>query len=149
MPPLVIHLLGQPRFTLGGESYKFAGRPKVLALLAYLVLRRGSAASREKVAFTLWEDDAEEDARANFRRHLHLLQQALPAAPPDKPWIVADGETVGWNPAADARIDVVEFERLASAKATRAAAIEWYGGDLLETAYDEWIFPERDRLRNR
>jgi DNA-binding SARP family transcriptional activator len=76
------------------------------------------------------------------------MQRALPAAPADTPWVIADTETVQWNPDADAWLDVAEFERLAKASDGRAEAIELYSGDLVESLYDEWLFTERDRLRN-
>jgi DNA-binding SARP family transcriptional activator len=147
-PSLRIHLLGQPRFVFEGAPFRYSAPPKATSLVAYLLLHRDGPLSREKLAFTLWEDDTEEDARANLRRHLHHMQRALPAAPADAPWVLADAETVQWNPDADAWLDVAEFERLARAPDGRAAAIELYSGDLVESSYDEWLFTERDRLRN-
>jgi DNA-binding SARP family transcriptional activator/tetratricopeptide (TPR) repeat protein len=147
-PSLRIYLLGQPRFVSAGEPYRFAAPPKALSLVAYLLVHRSVPLSREKLAFTLWEDDTEDGARANFRRHLHHIQKALPQAPPDVPWIIADADAVQWNPASDYWLDVAEFDRLAKAPASRTEAVEQYGGDLLDTLYDEWLLPERDRLRN-
>ena len=147
-PSFRIYLLGQPRLVFEGEPYKVPSRPKALALLAYLLLHRSCALAREKLAFTLWEDDPEEDARANLRRHLHLLSQALPPAPSQVAWILADTDTVQWNPQANAWVDVDEFKRLAEIGADRAKAVDLYSGDLLEASYDEWVFAERDRLRN-
>jgi DNA-binding SARP family transcriptional activator/tetratricopeptide (TPR) repeat protein len=147
-PSLRIYLLGQPRFVSADEPYRFAAPPKALSLIAYLLLHRSAPASREKLAFTLWEDESEDGARANFRRHLHHIQKALPQAPPDVPWIVADADVVQWNPASEHWLDVAEFDRLAKAPVSRADAVEIYGGDLLDTLYDEWLLPERDRLRN-
>jgi DNA-binding SARP family transcriptional activator len=147
-PSLHIHLLGQPRFFYAHEPFKFVARPKVLALLAYLLLHRVGPLSREKVAFTLWDEDSEEEARANLRRHLPLLHSALPPGQPEAPWIVADADTVQWNPLAPAWLDVAEFERLAAAPSGRAEAADLYTGELLDTSYDEWVFAERDRLRN-
>jgi DNA-binding SARP family transcriptional activator len=147
-PSLHIHLFGQPRFVFEGAPFRYTAPPKATSLIAYLLLHRDGPLSREKLAFTLWEDDTEEDARANLRRHLHHMQRALPAAPADVPWIVADTETIQWNPDADAWIDVAEFERLVRSPDGRAAAIELYAGDLMESLYDEWLFTDRDRLRN-
>src|SRR5579863_9197297 len=147
-PALRIHLFGHPRFVLGAEPFKFGAPPKTLPLLAYLVIHRHAAISREKLAFTLWEDDTEEDARANLRRHLHHLQRALPAVDPSTPWVLSDGDTLQWNPDSPSWIDVCEFDRLVSSDGTRETAVAVYGGELLDTLYDEWIFPHRDRLRN-
>ncbi|HYK52420.1 MAG TPA: AAA family ATPase, partial [Candidatus Eremiobacteraceae bacterium] len=147
--PLRVFLLGQPRFEVGGAPYRFTAPPKALPLLAYLVLHRLAPLPREKVAFTIWEDETEEDARANLRRHLYQLQRALPPPPrASSPWIVADGDAIQWNPQSGASSDVDDFERLAAHERDHVAAIEVYGGDLLEDSYDEWLFAERDRLRN-
>lgn len=147
-PSFEIFLLGQPRFVFEGQPFRFSAPPKTLQLFAHLMLYRAAPAPREKLAFTLWEDETEEDARANLRRHLHHLSRALPAASNGLAWVIADAETVRWNPQAPARLDVAEFERLAGRAETHAEAVELYKGDLLETLYDEWLFPERDRLRN-
>ncbi len=146
-PSLRVHLFGQPRFEFGGAPFKFASLPKALPLLVYLVLHRSAPLPREKIAFTLWEDDTEDDARANLRRHLYHLQRALPPTGPDEsPWIVHEGDSVQWNTPA-AWVDVVEFERLAAIPARHRDAVELYGGDLFDSSYEEWLFAERDRLR--
>ena len=147
--PLRVYLLGQPRFEAGGVPHRFSSLPKALPLLAYLILRRHAPMPREKVAFTIWEDDTEEDARANLRRHLYHVQRALPPPPrASSPWILAEGDTVQWNPSSGAWADVAEFERLAASERDRSAAADLYGGDLLEGSYDEWLYADRDRLRN-
>lgn len=147
--PLRVFLLGQPRFEAGGVPHRFSSLPKALPLLAYLILRRHAPLPREKVAFTIWEDETEEDARANLRRHIYQVQRALPPPPrASSPWIISDGDTVQWNPVSGAWTDVAEFERLAASERDRAAAVDLYGGELLEGSYDEWIFADRDRLRN-
>jgi DNA-binding SARP family transcriptional activator/tetratricopeptide (TPR) repeat protein len=143
---LQIHLLGQPRFMVDGSPFKFAAPRKALALLAYLLLNRRAAIARDSVAFLLWSEDTEEEARTELRRHLNYLKNAMPPAP-ELPWISADGETVQWNPAAEAWFDVAEFERQAALPAERERAVELYGGDLLENLYEDWLFPERERLR--
>jgi len=147
-PALQIFLFGQPRFVFEGAAFRFSAPPKATSLIAYLLLHRDGPLSREKIAFTLWDEDTEDDARANLRRHLHHMQRALPPPPADDPWILADADSIQWNPDADARLDVAEFERLGSTADGRAAAIGLYSGDLLESLYDEWLFAERDRLRN-
>lgn len=145
--PLGVYLFGEPHFSARGAPYRFASLPRALPLLAYLVLHRQGPVPREKVAFTIWEDDPEEVARANLRRHLHHVQRALPPAPDDAPWILAEGDTLQWNPASGAWTDVADFERLAASAKDRAAAVELYAGDLLASSYEEWLFADRDRLR--
>ena len=146
-PQLRIQLFGQARFSLGEEAFKFAGRPKTLPLLAHLLLHRQRRLSRASLAFLLWEDDTEANARANLRRHLLHLQQALPEAA--TPWLLVDADTVQWNPDADIRLDVDEFERLLASGESHADAVRLYAGDLLESLDDEWLFSPRERFRTQ
>jgi len=116
-----------------------------MPLLAHLLLHRDRALSRDSLAFLLWEDETEEDARANLRRHLHHLQQALPQSP--LPWLLTDSDKVQWNPEAEFWLDIEEFERLIGTGVGRAEAVKLYAGDLLENLYDEWLVFPRERLR--
>ncbi|MDQ2818654.1 MAG: AAA family ATPase [Candidatus Eremiobacteraeota bacterium] len=142
---LRVHLFGPHRITVDDAPLKLPALPKTLLLLAYLVLHNKGPVMRDAVAFALWEDDSEESARAALRRHLHLLQRALPASP--RPWVSSDGDSLQWDPAAQCWVDVVEFERLVLMPKGRAAAVDLYTGDLLENLYDDWLFPMRERLR--
>ena len=146
---LRIHLFGPLRLLVDDAPWKFAAPPKAAPLLAYLLLHRGEQPlAREALAFTLWPDDPEPGARANLRRHLHQLQRALPPAPADRPWLISEATTIQWNPAADYWLDVAEFERLSQTEAATAEAAPLYTGDLLENVYDDWLFYERERLRD-
>ena len=139
-----IRLFGQPRFAVSGKPHRFSAPPRTLPLLAYLLLHRGAHLTRENIAFALWPDDSEEEARANLRRHLHHLKEALPHS--DAPWFVAEGETVSWQTPSDAWFDVDAFERhIAAQELDEAVAL--YAGDLLACVYDDWIIAERERLR--
>jgi DNA-binding SARP family transcriptional activator/tetratricopeptide (TPR) repeat protein len=144
---LGIAFLGQPRFTARGKPHPFRGRPRTLALLAFLLLHRDAHLTRDALAFTLWPDDSESEARSNLRRHLHHLNVTLPAS--DVPYVVTQDDTIGWNAAADVWFDVDAFERSVENEHDDAldAAVALYGGDLLPGIYDDWIFPIRDRLR--
>ena len=51
--------------------------PRVPVLLTYLLLHRDRPQARDDVAFALWPDDSEDEARANLRRHLNYLRSAL------------------------------------------------------------------------
>ncbi|MBN2005858.1 MAG: AAA family ATPase [Anaerolineae bacterium] len=146
---LRIFLLGQPHLQWHSKPLTLGAPPKTLPLLAYLLLNRAQPVSREQVAFALWSDEAETVARANLRRHLHYLQRALPPAPPDFPWILSPAKMLRWNDQAAFWLDVAEFERLCDRPETLAQAAALYGGDLLEAVYDDWIFFERERLREQ
>jgi len=144
---LHIHLLGQPRFSYNGEPYAFHSRPRSLPLLAFLLLHRGAHLTRDLVAFSLWPDDSESDARGKLRRYLHQLSSALP--PSTVPYITSQEETICWNDAAGVWVDVDEFERCIGDEARWTAAVDLYGGDLALPVYDDWIAPIRERLRRQ
>ncbi|MEG4858936.1 BTAD domain-containing putative transcriptional regulator [Microcoleus sp. K1-B6] len=151
---------------LGGFCLSCADKPVVgvtterpQALLAYLVLHRDIPQTRQRLAFQFWADSTEAQARTNLRRELHHLRHGLPDA--DR-YLLADAKTLQWNPHASFVLDVAEFERAfaAAEAAERAAdvngartaweqAIALYGGDLLPSCEDEWIFPEREHLRQK
>jgi DNA-binding SARP family transcriptional activator/predicted ATPase len=141
-----VHFLGQPQMQVGGEQWRFAARPKAMALLAQLLLHSDKPFTRGSLAFALWPDASEDESRANLRRHLHLLQRTLPPPPEDRGWILSDATTVRWNPDAPVWVDAVEFERLAAIPERRAEAVDLYGGDLLATLYEDWIVADRERL---
>lgn len=145
---LDIRLFGHADVTSGGASLKFSKRATTLAMLGYLVLKRGKAVSRDALAYVLFPESEETTALAELRRYLYLAAKALPERDGD-PWLIVDQETVRWNDAADAFVDVLAFERLGADPETYAEAIELYGGDLLEDVYDDWILAERERLRSR
>lgn len=147
LPALRIRLFGQPRLEQHGQTLRFSAPPKTFPLLAYLILHSSGSQTRDSIAFTLWEDESEEDARANLRRHLYHLQRALPPAD-GEPWIVVGGDSLEWNNAASAWVDVLEFSKLVGSSETLEAAVELYRGDLLQNYYDDWVFGERERLRN-
>ncbi len=145
---LDVRLFGQPEVRYGGQPVKFAKRSTTLSMLAVLLLKRGHVVSRESLAFTLFPEIDETAALGELRRYLYLANKALPDCG-DVPWIVTDADTVRWNDAAGAFIDFIEFERLSADAATYERAVDLYTGDLLESVYDDWALPERERLRSR
>ncbi|MDB5026908.1 MAG: hypothetical protein JWO66_597, partial [Candidatus Eremiobacteraeota bacterium] len=94
-----------------------------------------------------WPDDAEDEARANLRRHLNYLNALLPPAPRGRPWVLADAGHLHWNPDAEWWLDVAEFERTAAKPRLLAEAIGLYEGDLLAGVEEEWLEAERARLK--
>lgn len=150
-----VFFLGQPRFSIDATPYPFTARPKVLPLLAYLLLHRNTPLARDALAFALWTDESESNARANLRRHLNYLRQALPP-PQNAPWLLQENQSVRWNPNAPTWFDVMEFEAQTADHRTQttddavrrlSSAVALYTGDLLENVYEDWLVPERERLR--
>ena len=116
------------------------------SLLVYLMLHRDAAVARDRLAFLLWPDSTEPQARTNLRHVLHMLRGTLPEA--DR-LIEVGQRTLRWRPDAPCWIDVVAFETALAAgdRAALAEAVELYSGDLLEGRYDDWLSPVRTRLR--
>lgn len=157
-PALNIQLLGGFRLISAEQPVIKLDTPRLRALLAYLVLRQGVPQSRQQLAFLLWPDSSEGQARSNLRTLLHRLRVALPNADANLSLTL---QTVAWQANSPLVLDVAEFE-MAVARAARAeqagdeaaaiAAFEraaaLYPGDLMPDCYDDWIQPERERLQH-
>ncbi len=148
--------------TLFGEfGLVFRGKPapsfsgdRPISLLAYLLLHRHTAVSRQHLAFTLWPDSSDSQARANLRNLLYTLRQTLPNA---DTYLAADAMTLQWRTNASFHLDVAEFEAALAAAKTAVSdddklhwletAVSLYTGDLLPGNYEEWIIPRRETLR--
>src|SRR5581483_10068757 len=136
--PLRLSLLGSFRVENERGLIRLPTR-KVESLLAYLVLYPEEHA-REQLAALLWGDSPDALARNSLRTALGALRQLL-----DPELILADRDTVQLNRAFPLWVDVREFEKqIATSPLT---ALELYRGDLLLDSYDDWIAPERERLR--
>jgi DNA-binding SARP family transcriptional activator/energy-coupling factor transporter ATP-binding protein EcfA2 len=144
---LQIYLLGQFHLTWNGQPLKVTAPPKTIPLLACLLLNREQSLKRETIAFTLWPDVSEKDARTNLRRHIFYLNKLLPET--DIPWLLLAGDMVQWNPASHAWLDVATFEYLIADSESLAEAVELYTGDLLQDVYDDWVHVDREQLRDR
>jgi DNA-binding SARP family transcriptional activator len=99
---------------------------------------------RRHLAFVLWPDSLEAQSRTNLRNLLHLLRAALPDA---DQFLQVDPQTVQWNVQSPYALDVAEFQQ-ALVRDDLAHAVKLYRGDLLPSCYDDWILPERERLRD-
>ena len=135
----------------GNEGLDLLGQ-KERALLAFLALPPGKSHSREKLASLLWSDRGDPQARDSLKHALTRLRQSLQhttSAP-----IIADRQSVRLDSAA-VRTDIADFERLVGLGTREAIeqAIALYRGDLLEgmnvhdSPFEEWLFIERQRLR--
>jgi DNA-binding SARP family transcriptional activator len=154
-PPLTIRLLGGFELRRDGELLPPMDSARAGSLLAYLVLRRGKPQARQQLAFLLWPDSTESQARTNLRHVLHHLRRGLPEV--DR-YVEVTQRTLTWRADAPYRLDVDVFERLLNRAAHAPPeaqpvmlreAVDSYPGDLLEGGYDEWLLGERDRLRRR
>ena len=62
---LGVSLFGGLRLRHNGKNIRLASRPKVVPLLAYLLLNCRQPVARDSVAFALWPDETEAAARSN------------------------------------------------------------------------------------
>jgi DNA-binding SARP family transcriptional activator len=142
---LHVRILGALDLRLGEKTLPPLDSARAESLLAYLLLHRDAPQPRQRLAFLLWPDSTEAQARTNLRKVLHTLRGALPDA--DR-FLDVTPRTLQWRPAAPFRLDVADFEDALARDALREA-VEAYTGDLLEGSYDDWLLEERERLRDR
>jgi predicted ATPase/DNA-binding SARP family transcriptional activator len=151
-----IELLGGLRATREGRSVSRFRTHKAEALLGVLAFRRDRAQPRELLTEMLWPDSEPAVGRNNLSRELSSLRHQLepPGVPPGAV-IVAGRTTIQLDPAA-VTTDVAELEEWLG-RAARAsgreravalgAALALHAGDLLPGHYQDWLEPERARLR--
>src|SRR5258708_6099938 len=159
MPTLHIRLLGDFNLIYNDLQVGSLNTTRLRSLLAYLVLHREIPQQRQHLAFLFWPDTTEAQARNNLRQLLHQVRQAFPAV---AQFLSADTHLLHWHSVTPFHLDVAEFEQtlmLADAATQRndqhalQAVLEQadslYRGELLPGCYEEWILPERERLRQR
>src|SRR5713101_832461 len=159
MPTLHLRLLGDFSLLYNDQQVTNLNTTRLQSLLAYLVLHRDVPQHRQHLAFLFWPDATEAQARNNLRQLLHQLRQAFPDG---EHFLSADAHMLHWHPVTPCYFDVAEFEQtltLADAATQRndqhalqdalEQADSLYRGELLPGCYDEWILPERERLRQR
>ena len=117
------------------------------ALLGYLALHDGQQ-RRERVAFVLWPDSSEAQARTNLRHLLHTLRQSVPEL--DR-LVDATAQTLSWRRDETTWLDIAAFEAALAdgSPEALAEAQALYRGDLLSGQYDDWLGDHRERLRER
>jgi DNA-binding SARP family transcriptional activator/predicted ATPase len=159
MPTLHLRLLGDFSLIYADRQVTSLNSTRLQSLLAYLVLHRDAPQQRQHLAFLFWPDTAEAQARNNLRQLLYQLRQVFPEV---EHFLSTDTHLLHWHPVTPFHLDVAEFEealarvdearRRTDQHALQTAlehADSLYRGDLLPGCYDEWIVPERDRLRQR
>ncbi|HJT89619.1 MAG TPA: AAA family ATPase, partial [Bryobacteraceae bacterium] len=154
-----INLFGNLRISSAGQPVTSVNTNRLQSLIAYLILHGDSAQPRERLAFVLWPESTESQARTNLRQLLHHLKRALP---PECKSLLADHYSVQWKQDDSCDIDVVEFQAaIAEAASARTggdrareirsltAAAQLGEDDLLPGLYDDWLTPIREEYRQR
>jgi DNA-binding SARP family transcriptional activator len=145
-PTVRIQLFGGFDLSCDGTSLAGAISERLQSLLAYLLLHRDAAQSRQHLAFLFWPDSPDSQARTNLRRVIHELRQVLPTV---EQLIAIDTKTLQWRSDAPFTLDVMQFEQAIAAgdRISLQRAADLYRGKLLPNCYDEWIEPEQERLQ--
>ena len=158
-PLLQIKLFGGFYLSYDNTPFNGVNSARLQSLLTYLILHADAPQSRQQVAFLLWPDKSESQARNNLRQFLFQLRQVLPD--PNR-FLYADSAAIYWKPDESQFIDLQIFVRsLQEADAFEQQgdhiglqklleqAVSAYQGDLLPGCYDDWIAPEREHLRQQ
>jgi DNA-binding SARP family transcriptional activator/predicted ATPase len=154
-----ISLFGSLRISFAGQPIVAVNTNRLQSLLAYLVLHSDTPQPRERLAFTLWPESRDSQARTNLRQLLHNLKRVLPA---ECNSLVTDHFAVQWRLDASCAVDIIDFQAaIAEAANARAeqdsgreiqaltTAAQLYEDDLLPTLYDDWLTPLREDYRRQ
>jgi len=144
---LRIRLFGAPSLALGDDTPLPRLRPRVVPLLAFLLLKGGTAVSRETAASSIWPEHTDTDARSALRRHLQYLDEAFTALGVAKTPLVRDGSSLALDIGSLPWVDIFRFEAASRDEARLAEAFALYRGDLMDTYDGEWIIEARERYR--
>ena len=147
MSGLEVRLLGGFELAREGRTLEQLPLRAARSLFAYLVLNRERPHTRDLLAGTFWPEFDESRARRRLSQALWQIRTTLGDEVSGR-YLVGGQDTVRFSPDADFRLDVDEFERALDADDI-IRAVEIYRGDLLAGFYDDWLFPDQDRLRNR
>jgi predicted ATPase/DNA-binding SARP family transcriptional activator len=146
--PVSISLFGHVSISsTRGRGASIALPKAAIALLTYVIVFRSETLRRDRIAYALWPDEPEVEARANLRRHLYLLGRALSGT--GEPCLIVDARTVRWNAECEVVIDAIAFADRIDVPATRAEALAYYKGDLALDVDAEWLDAPRADLRSR
>ncbi|MBN1642707.1 MAG: AAA family ATPase [Anaerolineae bacterium] len=169
MARLAIALIGPMQVTLDGQPIARFETEKARALLAYLAVEADRPHRREVLAEMLWSDRPSGAALANLRHTLATLRRAIgdaldaqgvghAAAPP---FLLVTRQTIQFNPASDAGVDVRAFlDLLHTSRPTEQPstqsleeAVGLCRGAFLEdlsvadcAVLEEWMLLTRERL---
>ena len=157
-------LLGKPQILRDGVPVTGFVYNKALALLAYLAVTKRPH-SRESLAGLLWGEMPDAAAMANLRKILSVLREIA------APNVEIGRQAVSFNRDSNYWLDTEIFESKpqdpTATSITPAEmqdrdvkllddAVQLYKGDFLEgfyvrdaPAFEEWVLPERERLRQR
>ncbi len=128
--------------------------PRVHELIGYLALHAGEKVSRQSLAYLLWPDSSDAQARTNVRNLLFKLRRAWVNA---NDFVDVTRSQISWNRERTISVDVHQFEEALAHAASAddpAAEEHWlqqaadlYAGPLLPDLYSEWVLVAREELQ--
>jgi DNA-binding SARP family transcriptional activator len=132
----------------------------VRALLTHLAVEVERPHRRETLAGLLWPDWPERSARANLRDALANLRRVIRDDQATPPFLLISRQTIQFNSASDAWVDVTAFTTLLEIRGTveqtipqLEEAVALYRGAFLEgfsladsPTFEEWMLLHRERL---
>ncbi|UUZ73329.1 AAA family ATPase [Polaromonas sp. P1(28)-8] len=127
---------------MDGRRLRAFNSLRLQRFLGLIALRRDPQ-HRSRLAFELWPDSDEHQARTNLRKLLHDFRHSLPDI---GEFVEIDNETVRWIPGGPSEVDVLKFQDAMAAGDFELAA-RLYSGDLLPACYDDWVLDARAKLR--
>jgi DNA-binding SARP family transcriptional activator len=160
---LQFDLFGQFDVRMDGQPVSGLEARKAQELLAFLLIQRSRAYSREFLAEMLWGQRAPAQSKKYLRQILWQVQSALSGhnqSGDEAGLLSVDGEWVRVDGRCDLWLDVAVFEQAyAQAEGMAGAeldsqradslrqAVQLYRGDLLAGCYEDWCIFERERLQ--
>ncbi len=133
------------------------------SLLAYLLVHRQHAHTRDLLAGIFWPDLPEDIARRRLSQALWQIRNCLQGIMPPQqsaasvllPLILAESDTLQIHPQFPVRLDVDDFDRMLgpalgigeAAIAQLETALALYIGEFLEGYYEDWAVAMREQLR--
>jgi DNA-binding SARP family transcriptional activator len=159
---LRVSLFGQARIVLGEGAQELPVTRTGQNLLAFLMLNRHRAHSRDTLCGLFWGDHTNEQAKACLNTALWRLRRLIE---PDEAarggYLLTNiSGDIGFNAQGEYWLDVAVFEDAMKRVLARPAAAltesdaqlaesaaGLYAGDLLDGVHDDWVLSERERLR--
>jgi DNA-binding SARP family transcriptional activator/predicted ATPase len=163
MAHLSLSLLGSFQVTLAEETVTSFEADKVRALLAYLAVEADRPHRRDSLVGLLWPDWPDRTARTNLRNALANLRKAIGDRNATPPFLLISRETIQFNTASDAWVDVAAFTKLLEVKVSPQQtirqleeAVALYRGNFLEgfhvkgsAAFEDWCSLARERFQRQ
>ena len=104
--PLEIWLFGDATVEVASRRLEEFDSPRLQRLLAHLLFHDGEPQPRARLAFELWPDSSEAQARTNLRHVLHDLRRAIPGI---EQYVEITPTSLRWQTDGGAFVDVLAF----------------------------------------